>query len=200
MHSSLVRGTVPLDLMVGDKLGGDGGGQTKKTFLKSMIEHLKTREVGGSRKPHQTEEKLALRWLGADFFLVIPRNSLSAPFALPSPTSPRSHPNHQPLKAMHTPHIKEPAFGSRQPGSLNPMACCFPLGVSGAWLAGRGRSLTVHALQQRVLVTHEVPHQASAAVDPGLIHLHHHHVHAPAAEILTRNPRVQAVISPRKTI
>lgn len=180
-------------------MGRDRQRQTKRTFLESVIEHPKIREVGGRRRVHQTEEKLALCWLGADLFLVIPRNSPSAPFTLPSPTPPRSHLNpHQPLKAMHTPRIKGPAFGGHQPSTLKPMACCFPLGVSGAWPAGWGRSLTLHASQQRVQATHEVPLQASVAVDPGLIQLHYRHVHPAGAEILTRNPRVQVAISPGK--
>lgn len=62
MHSSLGLGTVPLDLTIRDKLGGDGGGQTKRMFRESTFEHPKTQEVGGSRKPHRTEERLALRW------------------------------------------------------------------------------------------------------------------------------------------
>lgn len=61
MDSSLPCGTVSLDLMSGDKLGGDGGGQAKRSFLESVIEHPKTQKVGGSRKPHQPEEMLPLR-------------------------------------------------------------------------------------------------------------------------------------------
>lgn len=81
-----------------------------------------------------------------------------------------------------------------KPGSLNPMACCFPAGLGGAWPVGRGRSLTLHAFLQRVQATHEVQRQASVTVNPDLIQLHYHHVHPADAEILTRNPRAQAVI------
>lgn len=56
MHRSLGLGTVPLDVM-----GRDRQRQTKKTFLESVIEHPKIWEVGGRRRAHQTEEKLALR-------------------------------------------------------------------------------------------------------------------------------------------
>lgn len=70
----------------------------------------------------------------------------------------------------------------------------------GSLFAAGDRSLTLNALQLLVQLTHKVLHLLSVLVDPGVVQLHRHHIHHVDAEILTRNPRVQGVISPRKTI
>jgi len=120
MHSGLGFGTVPLDLMV--RYGDE---HMKTTFHESTTEHplVLTGEVGGSREPHQREEELAVRWVRADLFLVIPRNSLSARLA-PLRQHPEIPPNtYQPgslrgrRRAARPPCTPRCSEGRRRPAS-----------------------------------------------------------------------------------
>lgn len=88
MNSSLGLGTVPLDLMVRDKPGGDGAGQTEAISWQQDWAH-RTWEADGSRKLYQREDKLAL---GADLVLVIHRKL--SPALSPALSGPHSSPSH----------------------------------------------------------------------------------------------------------
>lgn len=180
-----------LETMGRDKFSGKEGGQTKKMFLKIRIDcPVPRRQEEQGTSAEKGEAGFTQVW--SPCFQL--QNQPYCPFP---PTSPSAH------TALSNPQIslefslwtfvgRSQRWAPRGGGSIT---------FSHALLLGQGRTLTVHTLQVHVQAGWAVPHQCLEAADSSLIQFHCWHVHLRTdPELVTRNARMQAGISPQKAI